>query len=58
MLYQVWFFPRNECIEDGWAGWNQLAVSHRLGLGHWKEAEHSTDRQQPNRNELLLPAAL
>lgn len=58
MPYQVWFFPRNECIEDGWAGWNQLAVSHRLGLGHWKEAEHGTDRQQPNRNELLLPAAL
>lgn len=31
--YQVWLFPRNECIEDGWAGWNQLAGSHRLGVG-------------------------
>lgn len=25
--YQVWFLPRNECIEDGWAGWNQLGLT-------------------------------
>lgn len=31
--YQVWFFPRNECIEDGWAGWKRLAGSDRLGGG-------------------------
>lgn len=38
--YQVWFFPRNECMEGGWTGWNQLAGSHRS----WKEAEHHRDR--------------
>lgn len=31
--YQVCFFPRNECIQDGWAGWKWLAGSHRLGVG-------------------------
>lgn len=56
--YQVWFYPRNECIKDGWAGWKQLAGSHRLGMAGWKEAEHHRDRQQPNRNELLLSTAL